>query len=223
MYRYEAEVRGKFITIEGSEGTGKTCLVQALRDFMQTRGLPVVCSREPGGTPLADRIRTLFRNQDPATETLTVEAELMLVSAGRAQHVQQLLSPALQAGKVVLCDRFADSTRVYQGGIGGLPAETIEQVIALTTFGIVPDLTIVLESRYEVVKQRLAARNNRDAVMRYDPQRESEHDRMQKHFKALCASDNTRFVCLDTSDLQVTEAVAEAVRIMQARLGGKWN
>ena len=216
-------MHGKFITIEGSEGTGKTCLVQALRDFMHARGLPVVCSREPGGTPLADRIRTLFRNQDPDTETLTMEAELMLVSAGRAQHVQQVISPALQAGKTVLCDRFADSTRVYQGCIGGLPAETIEQVIAMTTLGIVPDLTIVLESRYEVVKQRLAARSNSDAVMRYDPQQESEHDRIQKHFKALCASDNARLVCLDTSDLQVTEAVAEAVHIMQERLGGTWN
>ena len=216
-------MRGKFITIEGSEGTGKTYLVQALLEFLHARGLPVVCSREPGGTPLADRIRTIFRNQDPDTEMLTMEAELMLVSAGRAQHVQQVIAPALRAGKVVLCDRFADSTRVYQGCIGGLPADTIEQVIAMTTFGIVPDLTIVLESRYEVVKQRLAARNNSDAVMRYDPQQESEHDRIQKHFKALCARDDERLVCLDTSDLQVTDAVEEALRIIQARLGGKWN
>lgn len=223
MYRYEAEVLGKFITIEGSEGTGKTYLVQALRDFMRARGLPIVCSREPGGTPIADRIRTLFRNQDPDTETLTMEAELMLVSAGRAQHVQQIIRPALQAGKVVLCDRFADSTRVYQGCIGGLPADIIEQVIAMTTFGIVPDLTIVLESRYEVVKQRLAARSDSDAVMRYDPQQESEHDRIQKYFKALCAGGDAQRVCLDTSDLQVNEAVAEAVRIMQARWGEKWN
>lgn len=216
-------MRGKFITIEGSEGTGKTYLVQALQEFLQARGMPVVCSREPGGTPLADRIRTIFRNQDPATEMLTMEAELMLVSAGRAQHVQQVIAPALQAGKVMLCDRFADSTRVYQGYIGGLPAETIEQVIAMTTFGIVPDLTIVLESRYEVVKQRLAARNNSDAVMRYDPQQESEHERIQQHFKTLCACGEARFVCLDTSDLQVAEAVAKAIHIMQDRLGGKWN
>ncbi len=216
-------MRGKFITIEGSEGTGKTYLVQALLEFLHARGLPVVCSREPGGTPLADRIRTIFRNQDPDTEMLTMEAELMLVSAGRAQHVQQVIAPALRAGKVVLCDRFSDSTRVYQGCIGGLPADTIEQVIAMTTFGIVPDLTIVLESRYEVVKQRLAARNNSDAVMRYDPQQESEHDRIQKYFKALCARDDERLVCLDTSDLQVNDAVAEALRIIQARLGGKWN
>ena len=216
-------MRGKFITIEGSEGTGKTYLVQALREFLHAHGFPVVCSREPGGTPLADRIRTIFRNQDPDTEMLTMEAELMLVSAGRAQHVQQVIAPALQAGKVVLCDRFADSTRVYQGYIGGLPSDTIEQVIAMTTFGIVPDLTIVLESRYEIVKQRLAARNNSDAVMRYDPQQKSEHDRIQKHFKALCARDNERLTCIDTSDLQVTDAVAEAWRIIQARLGGKWN
>ena len=216
-------MRGKFITIEGSEGTGKTYLVQALREFLQARGLPVVCSREPGGTPLADQIRTIFRNQDPDTEVLTMEAELMLVSAGRAQHVKQIIVPALQAGKVLLCDRFADSTRVYQGCIGGLPADTIERVIAMTTFGIVPDLTIVLESRYEVVKQRLAARNNSDAVMRYDPQQESEHDRIQQHFKALCASGDERIVCLDTSDLQVAEAVAEAVRIVRERLGVKWN
>ena len=195
-------MNGKFITIEGSEGTGKTYLVQALQAFLQERGLPVVCSREPGGTPLADRIRTIFRNQS-ATETLSMEAELMLVSAARAQHVQEVIAPALRAGKIVLCDRFADSTRVYQGRIGGLAAAAIEQVIALTTFGVVPDLTIVLLSRYEVVKQRLAARDNQDAVMRYDPQQESEHDRIQSHFQALCREGDARLVCLDTSDLQV--------------------
>ncbi len=216
-------MRGKFITIEGSEGTGKTCLVQVLRDVMHAQGLPVVSSREPGGTPLADRIRTIFRNQDPDTEKLTTAAELMLVSAGRAQHVQQFIAPALQAGQVVLCDRFADSTRVYQGCIGGLPAEAIEQVIAMTTFGIVPDLTVVLTSNYAVVKQRLAARNNHDAVMRYDPQRESEHDRIQNHFKALCNRDDTRFVCLDTSDLQVSDAAAEVLHRIQERWGEKWN
>ena len=215
-------MRGRFITIEGSEGTGKTYLVQALQEFLCARGLPVVCSREPGGTPLADRIRTIFRNQS-ATETLSMEAELMLVSAARAQHVQQVIAPALHAGKIVLCDRFADSTRVYQGRIGGLPTAAIEQVIALTTFAIVPDLTIVLVSKYEVVKQRLAARDNQDAVMRYDPQQESEHDRIQNHFQQLCAEGDARLVCLDTSDLQVADAVAETFRIMQERLGGKWN
>ena len=214
---------GKFITIEGSEGTGKTYLVQALSEFLQARGLSVVCSREPGGTPIADHIRMIFRNQDNNNETLTMEAELMLVSAARAQHVHQVIVPALQAGKIVLCDRFADSTRVYQGCIGGLSAETIEQVIAMTTFGIVPDLTIVLESRYEVVKQRLAARSNKDAVMRYDPQEESEHDRIQQHFKELCAKGDKRLVCLDTSDLQVAEAVAQACRIIETRLGEQWN
>ena len=142
----------------------------------------------------------------------------MLVSAARAQHVQGVIAPALQAGKMVLCDRFADSTRVYQGRIGGLPANVIEQVIALTTLGIVPDLTIVLLSRYEVVEQRLAARSNQDGIMRYDPQQESEHDRIQNHFKALCAEGEARLVCLDTSDLQVAEAVEETFRIMQERL-----
>ena len=216
-------MKGKFITIEGSEGTGKTYLVQALSEFLQARGLSVLCSREPGGTSIADDIRMIFRNQDSNNETLTMEAELMLVSAARAQHVRQIIAPALQAGKIVLCDRFADSTRVYQGCIGGLPTTTVEQVIAMTTFGIVPDLTIVLESRYEVVKQRLAARSNKDAVMRYDPQEESEHDRIQQHFKELCAKGDKRLVCLDTSDLQVAEAVAQACRIIETRLGERWN
>ena len=210
---------GKFVTVEGSEGTGKTYLVRALSAFLQQRGLSIVCSREPGGTPLADRIRTIFRNQSPDTEVLTMEAELMLVSAARAQHVRQVIAPALQAGKLVLCDRFADSTRVYQGCIGGMAANVIEMVITHTTFGVVPDLTIVLESRYEVVKTRLAARSNHDAVMRYDPQHESEHDRIQNCFKALCASKDKRFVSIDTSDLEVSDTVAYVYRVMQERLG----
>ncbi len=213
------EMHGKFITIEGSEGTGKTYLVQALKDFLHSHGLPVICSREPGGTPLADRMRAIFRNHD-TTETLTMEAELMLVSAARAQHVQRVIAPALRAGRIVLCDRFADSTRVYQGCLGGLPAAAVEQVIALTTFGIVPDLTIVLVSKYEVVEARIAARSTRDTVMRYDPQQKSEHERIQQHFKALCDKGDARLVCLDTSELQGADAVAEVFRLMQERLGG---
>lgn len=216
-------MRGKFVTIEGSEGTGKTFLVNALSARLRNQGLEVVCSREPGGTALADRIRTIFRNQNQDGEILTIEAELMLVSAARAQHVQMLIAPALRAGKIVLCDRFADSTRVYQGLIGGLPAADIEQVIAMSTFGIVPDLTFVLESRYAVVQKRLASRDNQDAVMRYDPREESDHDRIQNSFKQLCTPANARIVCLDTSDMQVSEAVAYACQHIHERLGVPCN
>lgn len=220
----EGKVHGKFITVEGGEGTGKTSLVRALASSLTGEGVEVVRSREPGGTALADRIRGVFRNQPSngsKAERILPQTELLLISAARAQHVQGVIAPALSAGKLVLCDRFADSTRVYQGKLGGLSSTVVENLIALTVFGLEPDLTILLTSEYSVVRERLAGRDGGDEVMRYDPTTEEDHYIIQNYFRELQKENEERITILDTTNLSVLEAVETALKILRRRFGAQ--
>ena len=214
---------GKFITIEGGEGVGKTTLTRSLAKNLMNNKINVVFSREPGGCHIADQIRMLFKNNVPDAsgnrEKILPHTELMLIGAARAQHVQQVIKPALETGKTVLCDRFVDSTRVYQGGIGGIDEETVEQVIAMTTFGCLPHLTILLESDYSVVKNRLDLRSSGDTVDRYDPRTSQEHFAVQSCFKKLKERFSDRIEILNTTHLEVDEAVVRAREILHKRLG----
>lgn len=152
--------RGKFITIEGSEGVGKSSNVDFIKTFLEARGIEVVCSREPGGTPLAEEIRELLLAK--RVETVDETAELLLMFAARSQHLKTKILPALERGVWVLCDRFTDATYAYQGGGRGLSMDKISQLEQLVQGDLRPDITVILDIDVEVGLKRASKRGEAD-------------------------------------------------------------
>jgi len=216
---------GRFITVEGGEGVGKSHFVAALTRHLEGLGRSVVATREPGGTPTADKIREIFA-RPVSGDPLRMEAEALLVSAARAQHVGQLILPALREGKYVLCDRFADSTRVYQGKIGAIPRYDLERLIAFSTGGIEPDLTFLLDCDVDISLGRLAARtsarlattgeNDSSEVGRYDKAKRSFHERLRFSYHELAQEYPDRIVVIDASSKPDVVA-ARAIAILTER------
>ncbi len=153
-------MKGLFVTLEGPEGAGKSTNREYLAERLRACGVDVVLTREPGGTPLAERIRELLLT--PADEPMAVDTELLLVFAARAQHLAQVVRPALERGAVVLCDRFTDATYAYQGGGRGLSIERIAQLEAFVQGELRPDLTLIFDLPVEVGLARAAARGRLD-------------------------------------------------------------
>ncbi|WP_339510001.1 dTMP kinase [Pseudomonas sp. RL_15y_Pfl2_60] len=151
---------GLFITLEGPEGAGKSTNRDYLARKLEAQGLEVVLSREPGGTPLAERVRELLLT--PNDEPMSADTELLLVFAARAQHIAQVIAPALARGCVVLCDRFTDATYAYQGGGRGLSEARISQLENFVQGDLRPDLTLVFDLPIEVGLSRAAARGRLD-------------------------------------------------------------
>lgn len=156
---------GKLITIEGSEGVGKSTNIQFIQGYLTNKGIDLLLTREPGGTPLAENIRDLLlqKRDEPVDE----KAELLLMFAARAQHLNTVIVPALAAGRWVLCDRFTDSTYAYQGGGRGLDQELIAQLETLVQQGLQADLTLYLDID---VKQGLARASQRAELDRFEDQ-----------------------------------------------------
>jgi dTMP kinase len=155
-------VKGSFITFEGGEGAGKSTMIEKARAWFEQRGRQVVLTREPGGTPLAERIRELVLGKE--FPELCAEAELLLVFAARAQHLRERVRPALAEGKVVLCDRFTDASWAYQGGGRGQPAEFIAALEQGVHGDLQPDLTLLLDVPVAVGLQRMLARGEIDRI-----------------------------------------------------------
>lgn len=172
---------GKFITVEGGEGVGKSTNIAFIEQFLRDRGIPVLRTREPGGTPLAEEIRALLLAQraEPVCET----AELLLVFAARAQHLQQVIEPALADGHWVVCDRFTDATYAYQGGGRGLSCDTIALLESLVHPQRQPDLTLLLDVDVQTGMARVHL--NRDGVDRFESER-------QEFFEAVRAAYRVR-------------------------------
>jgi dTMP kinase len=153
---------GRFIVIEGPEGAGKSTQVRRLGEALRERGREVVLTYEPGGTPTADAIRQIFLSGEHGA--ITPLTELFLICASRAQHVAEVIRPALQAGRVVLCDRFSPSTIVYQGYAGGLPLETVRAVDEAAREGLAPNLTIIIDVPADVGLRRNRGENDADRM-----------------------------------------------------------
>ncbi|MBF6647677.1 dTMP kinase [Methylobacter sp. BlB1] len=152
--------RGKFITLEGGEGVGKTTNLSFISSYLQNHGIDVIVTREPGGTRLAEKIRELLL--DSNNESISESAELLLMFAARAQHIKHVIEPALSQGKWVLCDRFTDATYAYQGGGRNMNISTIEWLENLVQDTLRPDLTLLLDAPVEVGIERAKDRGQLD-------------------------------------------------------------
>lgn len=204
---------GFFITVEGVEGCGKSTQIARLKEYLLSRGRDVVVTREPGGTPIAEAIRGILL--DPANAALSPMAEAFLYAAARAQHVDEKIRPALDAGKVVLSDRFADSTTAYQGAGRDLPRETIQSLHALATRGTWPDLTIVVDLPVEDGLRRAGHGN---ALDRIELEPLEFHQRVREGFLEIARKEPARVHVVDGT--QSVEAVAAAIRdLIERRLG----
>ncbi|MBX7540671.1 dTMP kinase [Qipengyuania sphaerica] len=182
--------RGKFIAFEGGEGMGKSTQARLLCDNLEARGIETVLTREPGGTPGAEAIRELLLH--PPGEGWAAEAEALLFAAARADHVSNLIRPALEQGKWVICDRFVDSSRAYQGSAGALGDDKVRKLHEIGSGGLLPDLTIVIAADESVVGERLRARDG-DASDAIGGRDQEYHARVNAAFDAFVREEPQRF------------------------------
>lgn len=207
--------RGRFITFEGGEGTGKSTQVRLLAARLREAGHEVLETREPGGSPGAEAVRHVLLSG--AAEKLGPKAEALLFAAARADHVDSRIHPALEAGQHVLCDRFIDSTRIYQGALGEVPGPLLDALEHLVTAGARPDLTLVLDVPLETGLARAAARAG-GASDRFERQGADYHAGVRDAFRALAEAHPERCVLVDAEGS--IEAVAERIAaVVQERLG----
>ncbi len=185
--------RGRFVTFEGPEGSGKTTQAARLADALRTRGLPIVSTREPGGTVLGERIREIVLG--PSDQAIDPLADALLFNAARRQLVSDVIEPALAAGTHVICARFADSTRAYQGYGAGLPLGELDRLEAIATGGLRPDRTILLDLPVEIGLARKAPDDQTRFETGFDL---SFHQRVRNGFMAMAAAEPTRFVVIDS-------------------------
>jgi dTMP kinase len=218
----DIEFMGFFITFEGIEGSGKSTQIRALKKYFETRGHRVLATREPGGCPIADAIRAILLA--PVNHNLSPRAELLLYAAARAQHVEQVIRPALADGMVVLCDRFVDATTAYQGGGRKLESGLVAQLNAIATADLTPDLTLLIDCPVELGIPRARHRNQQEALLgegRFELENLEFHQRVRAAYLALAACE-ARFRVIDatgTAD-QVAARATEAVEAFLTR-GGK--
>ena len=188
--------RGCFITLEGGEGTGKSTLLASLRDRLEANGLKVVQTREPGGTVLAESIRQMVLHP-PEGQTWSPMAEALLMNAARTDHLEKRIRPALAEGDWVLCDRFADSTRVYQSVQGGVSLEVLKMLEGSVLGKTRPDLTLVLDAPVEQTAGRRADRGNaKDA---FEVRNKVFHEAVRQAFIDVARAEPQRCVLLDAS------------------------
>lgn len=178
---------GLFITFEGPDGAGKTTQLTLLADYLRGHGLTVHCTREPGGTLIGDKIRHLLL--DPANQGMSPRAEALLYMAARAQHVAEMILPALSRGEVVLSDRYADSTIVYQGVARQLEFDDLRTINDFAAAGLVPHLTILLDAEIGLLSGRLADRGGQDRI---EQESAGFHERVRQGFRELAAAEPGR-------------------------------
>lgn len=197
------------ITLEGPEGSGKTSQLPALADYLRNAGYEVLVTREPGGTDVGDQIREVLMNFENVS--IFPRTEILLFLAARAQHVEELIRPALDAGKVVLCDRYGDSTLAYQGYGHQTDLDTLRILLDFSTGGLKPDLTLLLDVPVKAGMER--KRDNDTEWNRLDAYAEAFHHRVRQGYFALAEAEPERWHIIDaTKDKdQVQEAMRNAV------------
>ncbi len=194
-----------FITLEGPEGSGKSSQLPALAEFLRAQGHNVICTREPGGTKIGDQIREVLVRMDNVE--LHPRTEILLFLSARAQLVEELVLPSLADGKIVICDRYGDSTLAYQGYGHGLDLEKLRMMLEFATDGLKPDLTILLDVDVLVGLKRKKAK---DEWNRLDAYEISFHERVREGYHRLAEQDKKRWRIVDAS--QSPEIVQEQIR-----------
>ena len=189
--------RGRFITFEGMDGCGKTTQLRLLSGFLRGQGHQIVETVEPGGTEIGRQIRKILL--DPANGAIHARTELLLYFASRAQNVEEVIRPALGAGSIVLCDRFTDSTLVYQGCGRGLDTEIVLELDRIACQGLRPDVTILIDIDLETSLARAKRRNQRTSQLesRIDEESAVFHEKTRQGYLALAATEAERFVVVD--------------------------
>jgi dTMP kinase len=205
-------MRGKFITFEGGEGTGKSTQAGLLANKLESLGLGVLLTREPGGSPGAEIIRHVLLSG--AAKPLGADAEAMLFAAAREDHVRCTIEPALAAGKWVVCDRFADSTRVYQGALGQVDRRLIKGLERVSIGDLLPDLTLILDVPVDVALERLTLRRGDAVPDRFEAENVEFHEKLRDAFRALAADEPERCVIIDASvpRVQVAKDIWDTVQ-----------
>lgn len=206
--------QGKLITLEGIEGAGKTTQMAVVQDILKNHGKKVLCTREPGGTPLGEALRGLLLEKNALD--IDKEAELLLMFAARAQHVKQVIKPALQAGQWVICDRFTDASYAYQGGGRGIALERITVLENWVQGSLRPDLTLLLDVP---VSQGLARASQDHSVDRFEAETEHFFTQVRKTYLEMANDQPHRYRIIDASHHQETVA-ANLEKVLNEFVGG---
>jgi dTMP kinase len=207
-------IPGRFLTIEGIEGVGKSTQVARLSLALRDRGIAHVVTREPGGTPLAERIRDIVLNQ--SDEALPPSAELLLMFASRAVHLANHVEPNLRAGRWVVCDRFIDATYAYQGGGRRLNNDHIRQLETMVLGARRPDLTVLLDAPVQEALQRARQRNAGAAADRFESERAEFFERVRDAYRARAAAEPDRIAVVDASE-SVDRIASHIFKLLEAR------
>lgn len=208
-----------FITFEGIEGSGKSTQIRHLFEFLKGRGVETMMTREPGGTPVGERIRAILL--DPSMKGLIPRAELLLYGAARIQHIEEVIQPALDSGKVVLCDRFSDATVAYQGNGREIPLGEVKVVNSLVAVDLKPDLTFLLDLPVETGLSRARERNRVDAssaTSRFEEENLEFHSKVREGYLEIAASDRDRVKIIPAD--QSEDKVARQVQTIAAKALG---
>ncbi|HEY7322648.1 MAG TPA: dTMP kinase [Candidatus Binatia bacterium] len=202
----------RFITFEGGDGSGKTTQLKTLERYLSERGKSCLSTREPGGTSIGKHLRRVLL--EAGDQRITSETELFLYLADRAQHIHEIIVPALQQGKIVLCDRHTDSTLAYQGYGRGIDLQSLRRLNELVSQGIKPDLTLLLDCPVEIGLSRTAQRRSQIGVGlgedRFEREKLEFHERVRRGFLELARAEPDRFRIINAAES--AQAVAEAIK-----------
>jgi dTMP kinase len=212
--------QGRFITLEGIEGAGKSTVAKFVREWLQKRGVPVCLTREPGGTPLAERVRALVL--DRQGEAITPVTETLLMFAARGLHVENLIRPTLERGEWVICDRFTDATRAYQGAGRGVSGEWIEQLAAQVQRGLKPDCTLLLDLPVTLGLERVRQRSGAAPTDRFEEEPARFFERVREAYLDLARGEPQRIRIVNASGTvqEVQAQVASVLETLVARSRG---
>jgi len=204
-------IRGKFITLEGCEGVGKTTNMVFIKDYLEQHNISVVVTREPGGTELAEKIRQLLLNSK--SEAISEQAELLMMFAARAQHIKHVIEPALAQGKWVLCDRFTDATYAYQGGGRNMKISTIQWLENLVQGTLKPDLTLLLDAPIEVGIARV---RERGALDRFELEKTSFFENVRRAYllQAELYPERIKLIKANQPLIDVQRAITDVIRTL---------
>ncbi len=206
-------MNGSFITLEGPDGCGKTCQIPGMADYLREQGVDVLTTREPGGTPISEQVRDVIMNM--RNKAMHPRTEILLFQSARAQHVEELIKPALLSGKVVICDRFTDSTMAYQGYGHQSDLAFLRQLLDFTTGSLKPDLTLLLDVDVETgLKRRLVGGGEWNRLDDYDL---AFHQRVRTGYHELAKQEPDRWVTIDARQSK-EEIQTEIRKILKSRL-----